>query len=271
MQHNATIADVKAITDDTRLFTVRPDGGAEPAFKAGQFAVLGLPRDASKPEGEWIRRAYSITSIPGAPEAEFYIILVSDGRPKSDLDAGPEDGRLTSRLFALNKGDRINMSEKAAGLMLYENVGEDADIIMGATGTGIAPFVSILRAHRAEIFNGRRQVALAHGVRHTYELGFKGELEDMRREFPDFHYYPVVSRSELEAGAAWEGRKGHVQSLILDGTIEKDMGRRIEPGRFHVFLCGSARMVDECVPMFLERGFSKHSANQAGNLHFDKH
>jgi ferredoxin--NADP+ reductase len=271
MQYNATVTSVKSITEDIKLFLIRPDGGRPVDFKAGQFAVLGLPVDAGKPEGEWVRRAYSIASVPGQPEAEFYVVLVSDGRPKSQGEGGPEDGRLTSRLFSLGEGGRISMGEKAAGLMLFENVDEDADILFIATGTGIAPFVSILRTHKDEVFNGRRQVALAHGVRHTYELGFKGELEDMQREFPSFHYYPVVSRSESESGPTWNGRKGHVQSLILDGSIEKDMGRKIIPGHFHAFLCGTPKMVDETVPIFLERGFSKHTPNAKGNLHFDKH
>jgi ferredoxin--NADP+ reductase len=240
------------------MFSIRPDGGKKLEYRAGQFAVLGLPADPENPDGQWIRRAYSIVSAPGASDVEFYVVLV-------------ETGALTPRLWKLKKGDGVFMGEKAAGLVDFSGVEDTSDVLFVAAGTGIAPFISMLRGNRAGILNGMRRVSLVHGARHTYELGFKAELEDIQRQSPYFRYYPVVSRSHEETGAEWKGHKGHVQSLISGGVLERDFGKKITPEGFHVFLCGHARMVDECAGLFAGMGFVKNTPQSKGNLHFDKH
>lgn len=258
MQYNAIVTNIKDITPEIKLFFVKLKDNSKFNFKAGQFAVLGLPDDRKNIEGLWHRRAYSIASSPSQDKVEFYIALVSDGK-------------LTPRLFDLKVGDDIFMSPKAAGVMNFDNVKEDADLLFISTGTGIAPFVSIIREHREEILNGKRQIALVHGARHTYELGFKGELEELAKSCPYFHYYPIVSRSEQEIGRIWEGYKGHAQSLVTGGVIEKDFGKKITSNGFHTFLCGNARMVEETVEIFVEKGFKRNTPNEKGNLYFDKH
>lgn len=258
MPYNAIVKNIKEITPEIKLFFVKFKDEHKLEFKAGQFAILGLPDDKNNLEGEWHKRAYSITSSPSQDEVEFYIVLVPDGR-------------LTPRLFDLKIGDEIFMGEKAAGIMNFDGVKEDSDLLFISTGTGIAPFVSIIREHKKEILNGKRQVGLIHGARHTYELGFKGELEELEKQSPYFHYYPIVSRSEQEMGEKWQGHKGHAQSLILNGTIEKDFGKKISPETFHVFLCGNPRMVDETVEIFMNKGFTRHTLKEKGNLYFDKH
>ena len=258
MQYNAVVKNIKDITPEIKLFFVQFKDGHKFDFKAGQFAVLALPDDANNLDGEWHRRAYSITSAPSQDEVEFYIVLV-------------KDGRLTPRLFNLKAGDEIFMGEKPAGLMNFNGVEEDSNILFISTGTGIAPFVSMLREHKDEIFNGKRQVALIHGARHTYELGFKGELEELEKKNPYFRYYPVVSRADQEIGMAWTGYTGHAQDLIKNGTVEKHLGVKIKPEDFHVFLCGNPRMVDETVELFTEKGFTRNTIKEKGNLYFDKH
>ena len=258
MQYNAIVRNIKEITPEIRLFFITFKDGHKFEFKAGQFAVLALPDDANNLDGEWHRRAYSIASAPSQEEVGFYIVLV-------------KDGRLTTRLFNLNIGDEIFMGEKPAGLMNFDAVEDDSNILFVSTGTGIAPFISMLREHKDKIFNGKRQVALIHGARHTYELAFKGELEELAKKTPYFRYYPVVSRSEQETGMVWNGYKGHAQDLIKNGVIEKDFGVKIKPEDFHVFLCGNPKMVDESVEVFTSKGFTRHTVKEKGNLYFDKH
>ena len=258
MQYNAVVKNIKDITPEIKLFFITFKDGHKFDFKAGQFAVLALPDDANNLDGEWHRRAYSITSAPSQDEVEFYIVLV-------------KDGRLTTRLFNLKPGDEIFMGEKPAGLMNFDGVEEDSNILFISTGTGIAPFVSMLREHKEKIFNGKRQVALIHGARHTYELGFKGELEELEKKTPYFRYYPVVSRADQEIGMEWNGYKGHAQDLIKNGTVEKNFGVKITPEDFHVFLCGNPKMVDETVEIFTEKGFKRNTVKEKGNLYFDKH
>ncbi|MDR1009478.1 MAG: ferredoxin--NADP reductase [Rickettsiales bacterium] len=258
MNYNAVIKSIKEITPDIRLFRIKLENGAKLEYTAGQFAVLGLPDDAGNLDGEWHRRAYSITSAPSADEVEFYIVLV-------------EDGRLTSRLFALSEGAKIFMGEKVAGLMSLDGLPDDRDVLFVCTGTGIAPFISMLREHGGTLLNGKRQVALVQGSRHTYELGFSGELTELMKSNPNFHYFQVVSRAESETGTNWTGRTGHVQTLLKDGTIEKTLGRGFDPASLSVFLCGNPKMVDEVVDIFKDKGFTPKTPTSDGNLYFDKH
>ena len=117
MQYNAVVKNIKDITPEIKLFFVQFKDGHKFDFKAGQFAVLALPDDANNLDGEWHRRAYSITSAPSQDEVEFYIVLV-------------KDGRLTPRLFNLKAGDEIFMGEKPAGLMNFSGVEEDSNICL---------------------------------------------------------------------------------------------------------------------------------------------
>jgi ferredoxin--NADP+ reductase len=268
-QYNAIVKNVREITDEIRVFSITPEKGRLD-HKAGQFAVLGLPADANDPDGKWIARAYSIASGPSAELVEFYIVLVSDGRTDRSKDRTPADGRLTSRLFSLKTGDRIFMGPKACGIMGLERVPDDSDVLFVSTGTGIAPFIGMIREHGDRLLNGRRQVGLLHGARHAYELAFKPELEEMAAESPYFHYFPVVSRSDVDP-MEWNGYKGHVQNLISDGTVEKAFGKKITAKDFTAFICGNPRMVDETVGMFSAMGFVRAGAAGPGNLYYDKH
>ena len=163
------------------------------------------------------------------------------------------------------------MGEKAAGLMRFNDVDANSNLLFISTGTGIAPFVSILREHKNQIFNSKRKVVLIHGARFTYELGFKGELEELEKTVSGFKYCPVVSRYKQELGVEWNGYTGHAQSLVENGTIEKFFGTEITNKNTNVFLCGNPSMVDDCVNIFTNKGFIKNTIKEKGNLFFDKH
>lgn len=258
MQYNAIVTNIKDITKEIKLFSIKFKDNHKLNFKAGQFAVLALPKDENDLDGEWYRRAYSITSIPEEAELKFYVVLVSNGS-------------LTPKLFKLNIGDDIYLGEKAAGLINFDTTDKTSNLLFISTGTGIAPFISILRGYKNDIFNNKRQVALIHGARFTYELGFKGELEDLEKTYNNFKYYPIISRSEDETGVLWNGLKGHAQLVIKDGLISKQFNAELLPDNTKVFLCGNPNMVDECVALFTEKGFIKNTFKVKGNLFFDKH
>ena len=257
MNYNAIIKEIKILTATTKLFKIVFENGNKLDYHAGQFVMLGLPEDKNNLDGKWIRRAYSITSSPKQDEVEFYIVLV-------------KDGELTTRLFDLKAGDKIYMSERAAGIMEFKNINDTDNIIFLSTGTGIAPFISILRNNKNEILNGKRKVVFAQGVRHSSELAFEYELLGLEESNKFFKYFPVVSRAE-EEGIEWTGTKGHIQTLVTDGSIEKFFEMPIDPKNTNVFLCGTPKMVDECVNLFTDMGFTKHTLKEQGNLFFDKH
>ncbi len=257
MNYNAKVTDIKILTGNTRLFRIVFQNGNKLEYHAGQFVMLGLPENKDNLDGKWIRRAYSITSSPTEDEVEFYIVLV-------------KDGELTTRLFNLEVGDLIYMGEKAAGLMEFKNINQTDNIIFLSTGTGIAPFISILRNHKDEILNNQRKVVFAQGVRHPSELAFEYELLDIEENSKFFKYFPVVSRAE-EEGVNWTGTKGHIQTLVTNGSIESFFETKIDPKNTKIFLCGTPKMVDESVALFTDMGFTKHTMKQQGNLFFDKH
>ena len=126
--YNATVESVKDITPEIKLFSISFKDGHKFNFKAGQFAVLALPDDKNNLDGTWYPRAYSITSAPSQDLVEFYIVLV-------------KEGKLTPRLFELKSGDSIYMKEQPAGLMNFDSVKDDANLLFISTGTGIAPFI----------------------------------------------------------------------------------------------------------------------------------
>jgi len=263
MQYNAVIDSITEITPEIKIFRVRPDFG-KLDFKAGQFAVLGLPDDPANLDGEWHRRAYSIASTPDKPTVDFYIVLVSDAPPPAP------PAKLTPRMWKLNAGDRIFLGEKVAGTMgLPKDLG-DKNLLFIATGTGIAPFVSILCDRTDEVYNGVRHIGVVQGARHSSELGFKGYFEDDHKAFPATrHYYPVVSRPY--PGRQWQGFTGRVGNVLDSGVVEKDFGAKITPENTLVFLCGNPNMVDDMVERFEAMGFTRNTPAQQGNLFFDKH
>jgi ferredoxin--NADP+ reductase len=258
MDYNSRIIEIRKITDEIGIFRIKFDNGEKLRYKAGQFAVLGLPEDEADPDGQWHRRAYSIASAPSSDSVEFYIVLV-------------EGGRFTSRLFKLAAGDRIYMGEKVAGMMSLDDVAEQSDVLFVCTGTGVSPFVSMLRHGRKELLGPNRRVALVQGARKPYELGFSAELSSLAKEFGNFHYFQMVSRADEDSDVQWTGRRGRVQSVLADGTIERLFGGTFNPEGLNVFICGNPNMVDEVSGFFKARGFEEKTALKSGSLYFDKH
>jgi ferredoxin/flavodoxin---NADP+ reductase len=211
-----------------------PDGWDLPEHVPGQFLSMGLfgsvPRcGLAEPEtppadsGKLIRRAYSIVSSPLNREfLEFYIALVPAGA-------------LTPRLFTLKIGDRVWLSQKPAGNFTFDAAGvpDDADVVLIATSSGLAPFVSMLSTYL--MVTPKRRVAVIHGVRHSRDLGYRPILMAMEHLRTNVTYIPVVSRP-AEEPVPWKGATGHVQDVWKSGAIEKSWGSRPRPENTHVFM-----------------------------------
>ena len=160
------------------ILRVAPDGWELPDFLPGQYVVLGLPAGAPRcadsdpepPSGDpnkLIRRAYSIASSSVAREyLEFYITLV-------------RSGELTPRLFSLQVGQRLWVGRKVTGMFTLRDVPQDKQLVLLATGTGIAPYMSMVRTVLAT--EGTQRFAVVHGARHSWDLGYQGELIAVQR------------------------------------------------------------------------------------------
>lgn len=264
---NAIVALRTEISPWLIILRVVPDGWKLPAFVPGQFAVLGAlgstPRCAlAEPDetpldpNKLIRRAYSIASSSLTSEyLEFYVALVTTGA-------------LTPRLFSLNIGDRIWLSPKITGMFTFDQVPAEQNVVMIATGTGLAPYMSMLTTHL--VCGSSRKFAVLHGARHSWDLGYRSELMTLQHLCRNFSYYPVISRPQGEP-APWSGVTGYVQDLWQGGFIEKAWGFRPAADNTHVFLCGSPAMIDSAVDVLSQEGFKEHTKKEPGQIHVERY
>lgn len=265
---NAVIRERLEVAPGLVVIRVVPVGWDLPEFKPGQFAVLGLPPEAPRcrladaqeetppKPGRLIRRAYSIASSSVAREyLELYITLV-------------RSGSLTPRLFALEPGDRVWLGPKITGRFTLDDVSPDAHLVLVATGTGLAPYMSMLRTI-LPVHDGRK-IAILLGARHSWDLGYQAELATMDAQNPPLRYVPIISRP-AEEPVPWGGRAGYVQDLWRSGEVEKAWGFAPSPENTGVFLCGNPGMIDEMVALLEADGFREHTRKEPGQIFVERY
>lgn len=216
-------------------------------FKNGHFIMMGLEL-----EGRPLMRAYSIASANYEEELEFFSIKV-------------QDGPLTSKLQKIEVGDEILLSKKPTGTLLQENLLPGKHLYLLSTGTGLAPFMSIIKD--PEIYEAYDKVILIHGVRYTSELAYRDTINDAlpnNEFFGDYVkdkliYYPTVTREKYE-------NTGRVTDLMVSGKLTKDIGLPdfdIENDRF--MICGSTAMLKDCCKILDDRGFVEARKGNQGH------
>jgi len=155
-------------------------------------------------------------------------------------------------------GDRVFCQPKVTGTFTLEGVPHEHNLVLVSTGTGLAPFMSMVRTPAT--WTPGRRITIVHGVRHTTDLGYRAELEALAATEKGLIYHPVVSRDP-----GWSGAKGHVQSLFENGTVPAD------PQKDNVFLCGNPAMIEGMETLLTSRGYTVHSKKNPGNLHLEKY
>ena len=220
------------------LFSFRTSRDATFRFKNGHFIMMGLPQ-----EGKPLMRAYSIASANYENELEFFSIKVPDGA-------------LTSRLKNVVVGDTILLSKKPTGTLLQENLLPGRNLYLLSTGTGLAPFMSIIKD--PEIYENFDKVVLIHGVRQVSELAYSDVItkdlptdeflgEEIQKKLI---YYPTVTREQYK-------NQGRLTDLMISGKLFNDIGLPdfdIESDRF--MICGSPAMLQGRVGHYvIERAF----------------
>ncbi|MDR0251123.1 MAG: ferredoxin--NADP reductase [Burkholderiales bacterium] len=238
-----------------RLFSLQVEA-PEIRFTAGQFVSLALPA----PEGSiepMLARPYSFVNAPDsaanhAPH-EFLIVELSQGM-------------LSPRLALLREGDAIWIGN-AYGFFVCDEVPAAPSLWMMATGTGIAPFLSLLRSD--ELWQKFEHVVLAHGVRWVEELVYPEVITAVQRERGGrFSYAPFVSRGIVN-GERMDREKdfsGRITEALADSRLEKMAGRMIGKETAHVMLCGNPAMVEEVQQLLGERGMRRHRKRAPGQI-----
>lgn len=264
---NAVLSQRTDLAAGLTIFRVAPSGWNLPAFLPGQFAVLGLlgsaprcagadPEDPPADPAKMIRRAYSIASSSKANEyLEFFVVLV-------------ESGALTPRLFHLQAGDQLWLGPKITGLFTLSDVPPTSNLVLIATGTGLAPYISMLRTHLNE--NRFQRIAVMHGARHSWDLAYRDELTTMSMLCPNFTYLSTISRPQKEP-TLWTGRSGYVQDLWKQRALDSLWGACPTPADTHVFLCGNPGMIDEMLALLAEEGFREHTRKEPGQVHLERY
>jgi ferredoxin/flavodoxin---NADP+ reductase len=266
---NAVVTRRIDVAPGLMVLQVAAVGWKPPPFAPGQFAVVGLPASAPRvpladPEppqdgadpNRLIRRAYSLAS-PASPDhdLELYVTLV-------------RSGELTPRLFALEQGSRLWLGPRITGTFTLKDVPDGQHVVMVATGTGLAPYMSMLRTELTA--GGPRKWAVLVGARHSWDLGYTSELTMMQKLTPAMNYLPIVSRPKEEV-VPWSGAVGHVQSLWTGGAVERALGFKPTPKDTHVFLCGSPGMITEMTELLQAEGFQEHAPRSPGQIHAEKY
>ncbi|TWV81596.1 ferredoxin--NADP reductase [Moraxella sp. VT-16-12] len=217
-----TVTYVHHWTDS--LFTIKTTRSDSLRFRSGEFAMIGLEVD-----GKPLVRAYSIASPAWAEELEFYSIKV-------------QNGPLTSRLQHIKVGDELLVSKKPTGTLVLDDLLPGKNLYMLATGTGLAPFLSLVR--EPEVYERFEKVILVHGVRHVEDLAYREMFEN---DLPNdeifgewvrekFIYYPTVTRDEFK-------HTGRVTELLKSGKLFEDIGLPpISKENDRVMICGSMAM-----------------------------
>lgn len=213
-------------------------------FTPGQFFNLGLDR-----AGKLMRRSYSAASAPGAP-LEFLLSEV----PGGDLTPG---------LFALRVGDEVIVDTAPLGFFTLKEVPETKRLWLVATGTGLGPYLSMLRA--GVLWERFARVNLVHGVRDASQLAHGEELRDLAHHYGQLRYVPVLSRAP-SLQAMLGGRITHAWD---SGALEEMVGAFDRDS--HMLLCGNPQMIEDMASRLQSRGFEKHRRRQPGHYNFEKY
>jgi len=216
------------------------------AFRPGQFVNLGLFLGSG-----FVSRSYSVASAPGEP-LEFLLACVNGGS-------------LTPSLFELGEGAKVHLDPTPQGFFTFEYVPPHRELWMIATGTGLGPFLSMLRSNIA--FERAERVVLAHGARGIAELSHRQELEELERSRPgQFCFVPTLSREHAPGVLS-----GRVTSALRTGELEQRAASTLSAERCHVMLCGNPQMVDEVIAQLGERGLRRHRQRTPGHITTEKY
>lgn len=216
------------------------------AFRPGQFMNLGLYLESG-----FVSRSYSLASAPGEP---LEVLLARVG-----------EGALTPALFELPLGAVVVLDPKPQGFFSFDYVPPHEELWLLATGTGLGPFLSMLRSGQA--FDRAQRVILAHGTRGHAELAHREELEALvAARAGRFVYVPVLSREPH--GAVLQGR---LTAVLPSGELEARAGATIEADRSHIMLCGNPAMIDEVTSLLVARGLRRHRQRTPGHITTEKY
>ena len=232
------VLENRAWTDT--LFSLRVDA-PKLHFEAGQFVRIALDIG-----GERIARPFSFVNAPDDPVMEFYGVIVPEGP-------------LSPHLARLKAGDPIFVADNPSGFLVLAEVPPAEDLWLVATGTGIAPFLSILRTEVP--WQRYRSVILVHAARSAAELVYQDLILELKTKRTQFSYVSMLSREKQP-----QSLTGRIPAAIRDGRLETAAGVPITPERSQFMLCGNPGMLKEGATELIARGLRKNRRRTPGQI-----
>jgi ferredoxin--NADP+ reductase len=217
------------------LFSLRVES-APLSFQAGQFVRIALDIG-----GQRVARAFSFVNPPQDPVLEFYGVIVPQGP-------------LSPRLAQLRRGDALQVASNPAGFLVPAEVPDAETLWLVSTGTGLAPFLSILRTEAP--WQRFKNVVIVHAVRQARELAYRELIAGTRARYVTF-----VSREAVPGSLT-----GRIPAAISDGRLEQAAGVALTPETSHVMLCGNPQMLKDATAALMARGMRKHRRRAPGHV-----
>ncbi|MEC9091086.1 MAG: ferredoxin--NADP reductase [Planctomycetota bacterium] len=240
----ATIVSKKIWSEG--LFTLQMAAPQITPFTPGQFLHLAM-----REGDEQINRPYSVAS-PHGEIIEFFIVRV-------------EDGKLTPKLWGLDAGDEIEVSEKAAGSFTLAKTPDATNLWMIATGTGLAPYIAMLRTE--EPWERYQKIVVVHGVRHNSDFAYQEEFQQHQQKYGDrFSYVPVLSREDVPGTL-----RGRIPQVMESGSLEEAGACPISKSESAILLCGNPAMLDEMEKRLGQREMTKHRKKAPGQIVLERY
>lgn len=245
-----TVLSVKHYTD--RMFAFRITRPSTFRFRSGEFVMIGLPGPTGKP----LLRAYSIASPNWDEELEFFSIKVPDGP-------------LTSRLQSIQPGDQVLLGRKSVGTLVHDALTPGKRLYLFSTGTGFAPFASIIRD--PDTYERFEQVIVTHTCREVAELKYGQELVESLRDDPlvgehfgRLVHYTTVTREP------WPNQ-ARITTCIENGVLFNDLGvPPLDPAHDRVMVCGSLDMLTDIKVLCEKAGLREGSNADPGEFVIEK-
>lgn len=254
LYYGETITYVHHWTDT--LMSIRCTRNPAYRFDAGHFVMVGLMVEGEGGKHKPLVRAYSIASAPWDEELEFFSIKM-------------QDGPLTSRLQHVKVGDTLLVGKKPTGTLVVQNLEPGGTLWLLGTGTGLAPFMSILRDPAT--YERYDKIVLSHTVRRVADLAYREVIENLHLHEllgevvgDKLVYYPGVTREPFPVNE-------RITNLVESGRIFRELNvPELHPSRDRVMLCGSEAMNADCKEMLERRGFVEGNTGERGTYVLEK-
>ena len=229
-------------------FRLRRDPGY--VFAPGQFARIGLVNE----NGESLWRAYSIVSAPHEPFMEFFLLVLPSGE-------------FSRRVGTLNIGDTMLVEQMPQGFLTidrFKQPGREQDLWLICTGTGLAPYISMLRDDA--VWKRFENIIVVLSVRERHDLGYIDELDQLaadraREGLAKFHFVKTLTRDTLHGAM-----HGRINTLVESGAIEEAAGVALSDARSRFMLCGNPEMVETMRKLLKDRGFRMNRKLEPGHI-----